>query len=127
MPRVVHFEIHAEDPERAIKFYENVFGWEIHKWDGPVDYWLIKTVADKEPGIDGGLLKRKSVAKGEAVIAYPCTIDVSSVDDYLKKIIENGGDIAMPKAPIPGMGWLAYCHDTENNVFGIIETDPTAK
>lgn len=58
MPRVVHFEIDAEKPERAVKFYEKVFGWKIEKWKGPVDYWLITTGKEKEPGIDGGLAKR---------------------------------------------------------------------
>ena len=41
MGRVVHFEIHADDPERAVKFYRGVFGWDVTKWDGPVDYWLV--------------------------------------------------------------------------------------
>ena len=58
MPRVVHFEIHADDPERAVNFYQDVFGWQIVKWEGPQDYWLITTGPDDEPGINGGLMKR---------------------------------------------------------------------
>lgn len=54
MPRVVHFEIDAKKPERAIEFYEKVFGWKIEKWKGPVDYWLIMTGKESESGIDGG-------------------------------------------------------------------------
>ena len=53
MPRVVHFEIHADDPQRAANFYQNVFGWQINKWEGPEDYWLVTTGADNEPGING--------------------------------------------------------------------------
>ncbi len=41
MPRVVHFEIHAGEPERAIRFYEKVLGWSFQKWEGPMEYWLI--------------------------------------------------------------------------------------
>ena len=55
MPRVIHFEIVAEKPERAMKFYKEVFGWEFNKWNGPQDYWLVKTGEDSQPGINGGL------------------------------------------------------------------------
>ncbi len=43
MPRVVHFEIYADQPERAIKFYQDVFGWNFQKWNGPYDYRLVTT------------------------------------------------------------------------------------
>jgi predicted enzyme related to lactoylglutathione lyase len=92
-----------------------------------VDYWLIKTGDDKQPGIDCGLTKRTAKVNGDSVISFPCTIDVPSVDTYLEKIVEHGGDITMPKSPIPGIGWMAYCHDTEKNIFGIMENDPNAK
>ena len=54
MGRVVHFEIHAENPQRAIAFYQGLFGWEITKWDGPMDYWMIRTGPKEQMGIDGG-------------------------------------------------------------------------
>src|SRR3990172_1844198 len=60
MSRVVHFEISADNPERAVKFYHNVFGWKITRWDGPMDYWIITTGRDKEPGINGGMIKKLS-------------------------------------------------------------------
>ena len=56
MPRVIHFEFAADNPERAAKFYREVFGWESAKWGGPMDYWLVKTGSDG-PGIDGGILR----------------------------------------------------------------------
>src|SRR5271154_5487358 len=59
MPRPIHFEIHAENPQRAIKFYTDLFGWTFSKWNGPQDYWLIKTGEPGTPGIDGGLLPRR--------------------------------------------------------------------
>jgi uncharacterized protein len=128
MPRVVHFEIHADDPERAAKFYQSIFGWEITKWAGPMDYWLVKTGPDNQPGINGGILRRHApISDGCGVIAYVCTIDVPSVDDYLQKITAAGGLLALPKMPIPGVGWLAYAKDPEGNVFGIMQPDPAAK
>ena len=69
MPRVVHFEIHAEDPERAVAFYTRVFDWQFSKWDGPMPYWLIKTGPDDQRGINGGLLRRHGTIDGQAVIA----------------------------------------------------------
>ena len=58
MPRVVHFEISADKPERATEFYKKVFGWNIQKWDGPQPYWLVATGSKSEPGIDGGIMNR---------------------------------------------------------------------
>ena len=127
MPRVVHFEIEADNPERAAKFYTKVFGWKIEKWKGPMDYWMITTGDKKKPGINGGLYKRKGKVAGSSVIAYVCTIDVPSVDQYEKKIKANGGTIVMPKSAIPGVGWFASAKDTEGNMFSIMKTDMKAK
>jgi len=127
MPRVVHFEIHAADPERAVNFYKTLFGWTFQKWEGPMEYWLVTTGADNEPGINGGLMPRQGEIDGQAVIAYVCTVDVENVDASVQSALDNGGQIALPKMPIPGMGWLAYCKDTEGNIFGMMQGDPNAK
>jgi len=126
MPRVVHFEIHAADPERAVKFYEKVFGWTFQKWEGPMEYWLVTTGPDDQPGINGGLLKRQGEIDGQAVIAYVCTVDVADLDGSMATVEANGGTVAVPKMPIPGMGWLAYYKDTEGNIFGMMQNDPSA-
>jgi hypothetical protein len=55
MPRVIHFEIHVDNPERAIDFYRAVLGWQFTKWPGPVGYWLVTTGPQEQPGINGGL------------------------------------------------------------------------
>ena len=127
MPRVVHFEIHADNPQRAVKFYQAVLGWQFQKWDGPMDYWMVRTGPKEQPGIDGGLLQRQPGQSGNAVIAYVCTVDVPSVDEYVNKATTAGGTVALPKMPIPGVGWLAYCKDTEGNIFGMMQMDPAAK
>jgi predicted enzyme related to lactoylglutathione lyase len=121
MPRVVHFEISADDPQRAVDFYVGVFGWEVTKWGGPKDYWLIKTGPDSEVGINGGLFKRMGP------VGWVNSISVHSVDDYVAKVEAAGGKVAVPKMAIPGVGWLAYCIDTEGSVFGLHQPDPTAR
>lgn len=130
--RPVHFEIHAEDPERAATFYKAVFGWEITKWDSPaMEYWMIMTVPkdSTEPGINGGLMSRRGPAPvdGQAVNAFVSTMDVANYDDTHEKILKAGGTVAVPKAALPGMAWLGYYKDTEGNNFGIYQTDPNAK
>jgi predicted enzyme related to lactoylglutathione lyase len=122
MPRVVHFEINADDPERAVKFYQEVFDWKIKKWEGPMDYWLVTTGPDDKPGINGGIMKRE-----DPQASTYNTVDVPSVDEFSKKVTENGGEVVVPKMAVPAVGYMAYCTDTEGNVFGIMQEDPTAK
>ncbi|MEO8448212.1 MAG: VOC family protein [Gemmatimonadota bacterium] len=128
MPRPMHFEIHAEVPQRAIAFYSGLFGWTFNQWAGQ-PYWLIKTGETSEPGIDGGLVPRQgaSPADGQAVNAFACTIASVVVDEIWSKAIALGGSAALPKMAIPGVGWLAYLKDTEGNIFGIMQNDPAAK
>ncbi|HEU5339597.1 MAG TPA: VOC family protein [Sulfuricaulis sp.] len=122
MPRVVHFDISADDPERAIRFYRDVFGWKVEKWIGPFDYWLVKTGEPNEPGIDGGLARREHA--GDSIINF---VDVASVADISASIVANGGKIVQPKQTIPGIGYLAVCMDTEGNRFGIMQRDESAR
>ena len=127
MGRVIHFEIHAGNPQRAIAFYEKLLGWKFQKLEGPVDYWLISTGPSDQRGIDGGLVLRRGEIDGQAVIAYVCTADVSNLDESVKVALSSGGELALPKMAIPGVGWLAYCKDPEGNIFGMMQSDPSAK
>ncbi|MHB9032788.1 MAG: VOC family protein [Anaerolineae bacterium] len=120
MPRVIHFEISAASPERAVAFYGGVFGLKIEKWD-PVEYWLVSTGDDAEPGIGGAITRRDEMMQGTVN-----TIGVDSVDKYETLVQASGGKILMPKRAIPGIGYMAYCEDTEGNVFGIMENDASA-
>ena len=122
MPRVVHFEIDAKKPDRAIKFYEKVFSWKIKKWEGPVEYYLITTGKESEPGIDGGLSRRT-----EPEPSTVNTIDVPSVDEFIKRVEASGGTIIRPKMAVPGVGYMAYFKDPEGNIFGMMENDESAK
>jgi predicted enzyme related to lactoylglutathione lyase len=121
MSRVVHFEIPADDPERAITFYEKVFKWKIEKWDGPIEYWLVMTGPEDQPGINGGLTRRE-----DTMIGVENMIDVKDLDASLKDVQSHGGEIARPKVAVPGVGWVAYIKDPEGNIFGLMQSDPNA-
>ena len=118
MPRVVHFEVFADDVDRAIKFYSDVFDWKFNKWDGPMDYWIVTTGEEGQPGINGGLMQRP-----EPGAVGSNHIDVPSVDEYTDKITRNGGTVVMPKMSIKGVGYAAMFKDSEGHGFGIIQFD----
>ena len=120
--RIIHFEMNVKNPEKAIKFYQNTFGWKIEKWEGPVEYWLIMTGDEKEPGIDGGLGREE-----EGFPNIVNTIGIDNIDDVIKKVIANGGKIVREKHAVPGVGWLAYIKDPEGILSGIMQEDPKAK
>jgi hypothetical protein len=122
MPRVIHFEISADNPERAVKFFQDVFGWQIMKWNGPMDYWMITTGPDDKPGINGAIMPKMGPAGGTVN-----TVDVPDVEAYMAKVERAGGKVIMPKTAVPGVGWFSYCADTEGNVFGIMQENPNAK
>ena len=121
---VVHFEIFASDVERARRFYERVFGWKFNKFEGgPIEYWLVTTGDDKDPGINGGMTRpREGQSPGTLN-----TVAVKSLDQTMRKVEQRGGKICVPKMAIPKVGWLAYAADPAGNVFGIIEPDTNAK
>jgi uncharacterized protein len=128
MNRVVHFEIHAENTAAAVEFYKQVFGWKIEPWGPPEsEYWHIDTGANAgeagSAGIDGGLWRRRGPAptEGAGLNAYSCTIDVGNIDEILEAIKGAGGSVVVEKNEIPGVGWLAYCKDTDGNIFGVVQ------
>lgn len=123
MPTVVHFDIGSDDPERARKFYEALFGWKMEIPPGMTNYYLIETRdLEGKPGVDGGLGKRGE--PGQRITSY---IGVSSVDEYVSKVEELGGKVVMPRTAVPGWGYLAVCFDTEDNMFGLWQEDRSAK
>lgn len=124
MNRVIHFEIHAEDCERAKKFYEQVFEWKYEDYSSFTDgeeYWGIITGDGNIPGIDGGLLKSpcSKPKEAEGINAYVCSIVVDNYDESEKKILAAGGKKSVEKFEIKDMAWQGYFIDTEGNTFGI--------
>ncbi len=128
--RVAHFEIHAEDPERCVAFYKNVFGWDIQKWEGgQMEYWMVMTGGREEAGgINGGIIRRMGPAPVEnaPVFGYVNTLVVENFDDSAAKILAAGGTLALAKFALLGMAWQGYFKDTEGNIFGIHQPDEKA-
>jgi uncharacterized protein len=128
MSKVVHFEIPADDLDRAKSFYGTVFGWELQT--APMnggEYTSVRTTdvdeqtqLPTEPGaINGGMFVRD-----ERLTTPVITIDVDGIDDALKQIEAEGGSTVTPRTAIPGMGAFAYFKDPEGNVIGLWETAP---
>ncbi|MDD1775422.1 MAG: VOC family protein [Methanobacterium sp.] len=118
MPKIIHFEIPVDKPERAIEFYTKVFGWKIQKWEGEFDYWLVTAGEEDEPGIDGAIYPREEEDNIGTVIG------VDSFDDFARKIEAEGGKMITEKMKIPGIGITGSFEDTEGNVLSIIEPEP---
>jgi predicted enzyme related to lactoylglutathione lyase len=130
MPRPVHFEIQASDPEKLRPFYENLFGWRFQRW-GEIPYWLISTAAedgDTSPGIDGALLPRPvpGPADGQAVNAFVVTVEVPDCAGYFRRALDEGATEAVPVQAVPGVGWLAYIKDPDGNILGLMQNDSSA-
>jgi uncharacterized protein len=113
--RVVHFEIPSSDPERAAQFYSGAFGWNIQKWDGPQEYWLVGT-GEGTPGIDGGILRR--TGPFDRVVN---TINVDNVDVSIRRVQELGATLVGEKITIPNIGYMQYAQDPDGNLFGMLQ------
>jgi uncharacterized protein len=128
---IVHFELPADDPERAAEFYRELFGWDIKKFEGSVaggmEYWMVKTVpTDSDgrpvrPGVNGGLMRR--MYPNQPPVNY---INVENVDEAVSRAERLGAKILMGKTPVPGMGWFAQLNDLEGNLIAVWETDTSA-
>jgi predicted enzyme related to lactoylglutathione lyase len=132
MPTIVHFQIPVDDIERSKKFYNDLFGWKFEKFSPSpgseampeeMEYWLVSTVDNKgNKAVGGGMMKRQSQQQG--ITNY---YDMKSVQEYSAKVEKLGGKVITPRTPIPGMGYFAVCTDSENNGFGIFESDENTK
>ncbi len=119
MSRFVHFEINASDVDKASAFYSEVFGWEITKWDGPMDYRLIKTGGTDEYGINGAIFNSEGKFQGMVN-----TLDVPDLKAHIEKVKAHGGTVLGESNYIPGVGHFIYAKDVEGNLFGMLEPDP---
>lgn len=122
--RPIHFEIQADDPARAKKFYEAALGWKIEKASMPdvgMDYWMVMT--GEGSGIDGGLYNRKD--SPNKITTYDCTILVEDIDKIIESIKANGGKInpweGKEKWEMKGIGWFSRATDPEGNMFGLLQ------
>jgi uncharacterized protein len=130
---IVHFEIHADDLQRARAFYGTVFGWTFDKAPMEMEYWLIRTARSEGPdggtvGVDGGLLAKggRDGGEGASPNAFVCTIEVEDIDATLQQAAASGASVQMPKDLLQGVGWLSYLKDPEGNTFGVLQPQRSA-
>ncbi len=117
MPKIVHFEIPADDPQRASAFYRDALGWEISRF-GDEPYWLVRAGEDDEPGANGALVARGDLHRAPVLIA-----GVTDLDEVLRRVESCGGKVVQGKLPVPGIGWSAYALDPEGNTIGLFQPD----
>lgn len=127
MNRPIHFEFNTPDPARAQAFFAQVFGWQFREWSADPPYWIITTNETdaagepiEAPGINGGMIRSRD-DKARTVN----TIAVHSIDETLRAVVAAGGQVAVAKMPIAGLGYLAFCKEPTGLIFGVVEEDAT--
>ena len=121
MNRFIHFELATDDLEKTAAFYRDVFGWQIQKWEGPIEYWLVTTGDESTLGINGGLMQTGGEFRGTIN-----TIGVADIDDAIAKVKAHGGEIVLEKDAVPGVGYQVYFKDNSGIVVGLHQEDPNA-
>ena len=120
MNRPSHFEIPVDNPDRAEKFYADVFGWSFHRWEGAPSYYGLANTGEEGQGINGALFQRAENS------VTTLTMDVNSIEEAIASVEAHGGKVLQGKTPIPTMGYFATCEDTEGNRIGLFTNDPSA-
>lgn len=115
---VAFFAIHADEVERARRFYERVFGWRFEAW-GPPDFYLVSTGADAS--VRGALHQREEPLQGTGMRGWECSVSVTSVVEIAERIAEHGGTVITEEAEIPGVGRVIRFEDTEGNVAAAVQ------
>jgi len=127
---VVHFEIHASDPQQLIDFYSSLLDWKFSRVPGEQPYWVIDTgqgaignvTGQPGHGINGGLTQRMGARPeiGAPVTGCNIVVGVDDVDGLMQRGIELGAREALPATDWPGIGRGGYLLDPDNNIFGLI-------
>lgn len=115
----MHFDVPIDDPARAGAFYAAVFDWSVTPW-GPIPYWPMTTGTEPGPGAEGALTPRSDAPEG--VVVY---VGVDDIDAALARVTAAGGEIVAGRMPIPTVGWTARFRDSEGNLMGLFQDDPT--
>lgn len=119
---IAHFAIHADDVDRARRFYEGVLGWRFEAW-GPPEFFRIRTGSEDDPGIEGALHARMEPLSGSGVRTFECTVAVEDLGAIKDAVARFGGTVVLEETEIPTVGTLIHVEDTEGNVFGAMRYD----
>lgn len=110
-----HVDIPADDPDRARRFYRELFDWQFHEAHDFEGYYVFSTPSSEANGVGGGIGKRGEAAP-QRVRVY---VEVGSLDSALQRVAGLGGSVVSGKAEVPGQGWWAVVRDTEGNEIGL--------
>lgn len=125
MNNIAYFEIQATEPEKAVRFYRDVFGWQFTREpEMPIEYWRTEV-----GGMRGAILTRPAPvpAMPSGTNAFVSSMEVENFDQTADKIMRQGGQVALPKFAVPGVCWQGYFIDIDGNTFGIFQVDANAK
>lgn len=126
MSQVAHFAINADDVNRALRFYEKVFGWKFQAYGPPGFYMVDEQSAKATMPLRGSLQKRREIVPGVPMRGFECTISVDNINATGTAIEKNGGKIVMPICTLAGIGQLLFFQDPEGNIAGAMQYDPKA-
>jgi len=114
--KLTHFAIHADNVDRAKKFYAIVFDWNFASY-GQADFLQIMTGESENSELIGALQSRRYSPVDDRLIGLECTIGVENIEEIIERVREHGGKILMPKTEIPEVGWITKFLDTEGNLI----------
>ena len=127
MSQVAHFAINADEVNRALRFYENVFGWKFQAY-GPPDFFMVDERSAKTTvALRGSLQKRREIVPGVAMRGFECTISVDDIETTAAAVQKNGGRIVMQICTLAGIGRLLFFQDPEGNIAGAMQYDSNAE
>jgi uncharacterized protein len=127
MSQVAHFAINADDVNRALRFYEKVFGWKFQAYGPPGFYMVDEQSANATVGLRGSLQKRREIVAGVPMRGFECTISVDDIEAAAAAVEKHGGKIAMPICTLAGIGRLLFFQDPEGNIAGAMQYDSNAE
>jgi predicted enzyme related to lactoylglutathione lyase len=127
MSQVAHFAINADDVNRALRFYEKVFGWKFQAYGPPGFYMVDEQSAKATVRLRGSLQKRREIVAGVPIRGFECTISVDDIDAAAAAVEKNGGKIVMPICTLAGIGRLLFFEDPEGNIAGAMQYDSNAE
>jgi predicted enzyme related to lactoylglutathione lyase len=126
MSQVAHFAINADDVDRALRFYQKVFGWKFQAYGPPGFYMVDEKSAKTTVPLRGALQKRREIVPGIPMRGFECTISVDDINATNAAIEKNGGKIVMPICTLAGVGQLLFFQDPEGNIAGAMQYDSKA-
>ena len=111
------FEIPAADFDRAVQFYETMLGTAIRKdvFGGAPHGFL--PVGEK--GVGGAVVYGNGQPSSEGPLIFLNATDEPTLDGFLARVTEAGGEVLLPKTAIPPQGLMAIIRDVEGNRIGL--------